>query len=314
MPKGTTAELFSARRGAKADLPDPIGLRQRIISAAPDILCTYDSRGLDAAAVNASGPRLPHIHFEDAACAADDAQLGRRLRSAALAGAIIIVPTATLERTALKAWRVPMERLRRIPFGIDLKRLSPLAARDGARPVVTVGAIGELVLDGNFWRLIKAFAAMRARVAAHLAIFGDGPARPELESLARASGARSRIFFLRRPRKIETALSQIDVYASPCGAEEAAITLAEAMGSGLPALLPADQSAHAILSVQNARLLPPPGDDAAYGAALTRLVNDRPLRLRVGTANAGKAAAEYDLDKVIGQHVAVFKSLLAGRT
>ena len=174
MPKGTTAELFSARRGAKADLPDPIGLRQRIISAAPDILCTYDSRGLDAAAVNAAGPRLPHIHFEDAAGAADD---GRRLRSAALAGAIIIVPTATLERSALKAWRVPMERLRRIPFGIDLKRLSPLAARDGARPVVTVGAIGELVLDGNFWRLIKAFAAMRARVTAHLAIFGDGPAR-----------------------------------------------------------------------------------------------------------------------------------------
>lgn len=312
MPDGTTSEVYSARRGVYTELPNPLGLRHRIVALAPDLLCTYNAAGLEAALVNAAGPKLPHIHFEDDAEAGANLQNGRRLRSAALAGSVIVVSSPELERSARKLWRVPKGQLRRIPFGVDLSRFAPDVGRDEARLSVTVGAVGDLSLAGNLPRLIRSFSTMRARVAARLAVFGDGPARPELESLARAGGARSRIFFLRRPQKIEAALRDIDIYADPGGAQASDQWLQEAAAAGLPALAPASAGARAVLSAQNGRLLPPPGDDEAYGVALTRLVNDLSLRRRLGSANADRARTEFALEKVVGEHLALVRPLLAG--
>lgn len=314
LPQTVEVEVFSAKRGVFGDLPNLVGLRHRMASIGPDVVCTYGLEALGAVLACLDGAPTPHVHFEDdeAESGEDPAARGRRVRSAALAGATIVVASRQLEMRALKEWRAPGDRLRRVPFGVDLERFSVIAESETERRTVTVGTIGALVLSGNLPRLIRSFSAMRSRVQAELAIFGHGPARPELEGRARAAGARSRIFFLPPPPDAETVFRDLDVYADPGGADPFAAEagLIEAMAAGLPVLLPASDEARAALSLQNARFLPAMGDEKGYAVALTKLVNDFSLRRRLGAANLEKARDEFSLKKTTEEHLEILRAAL----
>ena len=296
MPAGFAGEGYGARRAG----PDRLGLRQRLAACGADLLCTYGFGALDAALANAAGPGLPHIHHEDDPIDEEAAfRQGPRLRSVAAAGGVIVVSSPAAERYARTRWRIPAQSLRAILPGVDRRRFRrPAGGRAEEGALVTFGFIGPLTESRTLGDLVKAFAGMRARSAARLAIHGEGPARPQMEGLARAHGARSEIFFRGAPAATDRLYDEFDAFLVLGSERDAGQRLLEAMASGLPVVAQAQSAAAEFLAPENRPLVVTAGDLQQLTLALARIVNDYGLRQRAGLANEMRARGEFSLGKM----------------
>ena len=164
-------------RASSGIAPDNLRtLRGLLRTERPDLLVTYNFGALEAALANRLRPLCPHLHFEDGFGPDEtgERQLPRRvwLRRIALSGrSTVVVPSRTLERLALRVWRLRGDQVRYIPNGIDLSRYGPDAAV-GPSPAwrrpgeLVVGTVGGLRPEKNHARLLRVFAALPANGAA----------------------------------------------------------------------------------------------------------------------------------------------------
>lgn len=294
------AEPFVAGRGR----PDQLGLRQRIVESSADLLCTYGSGALDAALANAAGPGLGHIHQYDESEEMEPAGAAR-LRNIAAAGALIVFSGPGAAKRAAKSWRIPKGRIRFVLPGVNTKAFRPFPGRADDGELVTVGFIGDLAHERMAQALVHAFVKMRARSAAQFAIYGEGAARPAAESLARAMGARGRLFFRSLRKALPAVYDELDIFIS-AGNHPSADRLIEAMACGLPVIGEAQGEAPVLLSRENLPLLASPGDVEGLSRLLGRLVNDAALRHSVGRANAAKARDEFSLAQMVRTYVDIY--------
>jgi glycosyltransferase involved in cell wall biosynthesis len=99
----------------------------------PDLLITYNWGAIEWAMANRLWPYSRHIHIEAGFSQREaDSQIPHRVlfRRWALARcALIVVPSRLLEDVARRIWRLPPERVRYVPNGVDVARFSS-PARD----------------------------------------------------------------------------------------------------------------------------------------------------------------------------------------
>jgi glycosyltransferase involved in cell wall biosynthesis len=162
--------------------------------------------------------------------------------------------------------------------------------RLGDRPLVLYS--GRLVPEKGVGVLLQSWAALRT--AATLVIAGDGP-------LAEQARAGERVALLgpvaRERLPVAYAASAFTVLASlptPLFREPWGLVCNEAMHQGRPVIASAAVGAVAGGLVRDGEtgLVVAPGDSAALGAAVERLLGDEPLRARLGAA-ARTAVADY---------------------
>lgn len=222
------------------------------------------------------------------------ARLMRRVLDRAAA---VVTGTAGLAATSplLEGHR---ERVRVVPYGIDLDRLdaahTSAADRDALRarlgtPLVL--AVGRLVYYKGFEALIGAMDD----VDASLVIVGDGPRREALEALARD-----------RPRvslagplpdaALALHLAAADLYVLPSTsrAESFGIATVEAQAAGLPAVV-ADAGAGSAESLVDGvtGLLIPPRDGRALAGAVRSLLGAPDRAAAMGAAARTRARARH---------------------
>lgn len=113
---------------------------------------------------------------------------------------------------------------------VDLSAYRALPAPQ--RPLRTIGAIGRLDRQKGFDVLIPAFRALNARDL-RLEIFGDGPQRAALETLAAGD---SRITFRGHAGTPEAAMAAVDVVAMPSRWEAFGLVALEARAARRPLL------------------------------------------------------------------------------
>ncbi|MEQ1931445.1 MAG: glycosyltransferase family 4 protein [Parvularculaceae bacterium] len=304
MPETTTSEAFLARRRG----PDQLGLRQRIGAIRADILCTYGFGALDAATANAAGPKLAHIHHEEASGAEADGK-GARLRTIAAAGGLIVVSWPQAAETARKRWRIPARSLRLIEAGVDTRRFRPPERRAGEGELVTIGYVGALDNERKASLLFKAFAGARARLASRLVIYGEGLARPSSENLARTLGVRRRIFFRETPKDLDAAYDEFDalVFLGDGASEQ----LLAAMASGLAVAAENVGDVKATLARENRSLIVSEDDAVGLAAVLARLVNDAGARELVGSANVARVKQDFTLAKMSKAYLDLYRTFAA---
>ena len=141
----------------------------------------------------------------------------------------------------LVRWGVPRRRIVMIPNGVDLAafRFDAAARRDlrarlGVAPDTRVlGTVGRLAPTKRVDLLLEAARQLPGVV---LLVVGDGPARPELESLARRYGIADRVIFTGASRDVRGLLAAMDAYASASPAETFGLSVVEALAAGLPAV------------------------------------------------------------------------------
>lgn len=260
----------------------------------PALLVTNNWGAIEWAMANLL-PIARHLHIEDGFGPEErDRQLRRRalIRRLVLARSTVVLPSRNLQRIATAIWRLPAARVHYIPNGIDLQRFAaPRAQVRTANAPPVVGTVAALRAEKNLPRLLRAFATIAQ--PARLVIVGDGPERAVLQALAAALELRERVQFAGHVDDPAPVYAGFDVFALSSDTEQMPLSVIEAMAAGLPVAATDVGDVRAMLAAENApfvgRL-----DDSDLAGALTRLLADPALRVRIGAANQAKARAEFD--------------------
>lgn len=299
-----------ARHGDSAarNLPRIRALLRRL---RPDVLATSNWGSIEWAAANLVPPRLRHLHAEDGFGPDESAgQLPRRImaRRVALRWSTVVLPSETLLRAARETWRLPADRLRHIPNGLDLQRFRPdgpaaLPPVPGAGPLV--GTVAALRPEKNLGRLLRAAALLlREGTPLRLAIVGDGPERPRLEALAAELGIAGSVLFAGHAADPAATYRGLDVFALSSDTEQMPFSVLEAMATGLPVAATDVGDVRAMLAEENAPHLSGL-EDAALAAALRPLLRDAALCASLGAANRLKAERDYDQETMFQAYAAL---------
>jgi glycosyltransferase involved in cell wall biosynthesis len=302
MPEGTMTSVCRMREGK----PVEMDLRRLILGAGGDILCTYGSAALAVEVVNAGEIRAPHIHYTDSLAPGAPRVYVRRLRGIASMGGAVIAPSMTEAKMARELWDVPA---RHIADGVDISRFAPASARAGEGELVTLGLFGGLDKGIEAEEIVRRYGALRTRVSSRLFVFGEGPARPKIENVVLEIGARQKVIFRGDFEDLADALGDIDV-AILCEQErQTPDFLAEAMAAGLAVTGFLGGDAPSMVSAENAPFIVDPAETKPLGGALSRLINEAPLREALGATNAAKARAEFSLEKMVKGHLALIREI-----
>ncbi|MFT4541538.1 MAG: glycosyltransferase involved in cell wall biosynthesis [Planctomycetota bacterium] len=218
--------------------------RAQLAEMRPDLCMTYNWGSFDYV-LAARSARIPHLHHEDG-FNADEAS-GQKLRRV-LARRFglgrarrVLVPSLVLEECALRTWRLPPDKVRRIPNGVRLERFypDPEAAASIRKQLgipehaFVIGAVGHLRPVKNFGRLIRSVAAMTDVPSAaeiHLVILGDGQERAKLDQLAEQyPPQRGRVHLVGHQKDLRAWYAAMDVFCLSSDSEQFPVSLLEAM-------------------------------------------------------------------------------------
>jgi glycosyltransferase involved in cell wall biosynthesis len=259
----------------------------------PDLLVTSNWGSIEWAMAAALPPRpVRHLHMEDGFGPEErDRQVPRRVwtRRLVLRRSLTVVPSRNLERIARDVWRLPRERVRYQPNGVDLTRAAPETVPGEG---LIVGTVAALRAEKNVARLLRAFALAAEKRPARLLIVGDGPERAGLERLAGELGIAGRVHFAGHVAQPRGLLQAMDVFALSSDTEQMPLSLLEAMAAGKPVAATAVGDVADMLAPEN-RPYAVERDDQALAGAIRALLDDAGARRALGMANRARAEAVY---------------------
>ena len=156
-------------------------------------------------------------------------------------------------------------------------------------------------------RMVPAFAN-----DAVLAIVGDGPEQSALERCAADLGLGERVRFVGRVphRDVGMYLRAADVFVLNTGYEGLSHTLVEARVVGTPIVTTDIGGNREILTNEHNALLTPLGDQAAFVAAVNRLLTDRDLAERLARAGS-EGLDHFAWDRLVDESMAILSEVTA---
>jgi glycosyltransferase involved in cell wall biosynthesis len=177
--------------------------------------------------------------------------------------------------------------------GLDAERFSP-GMRSGQERARWAGEgeslvlyVGRMVADKDLRVLAQALELAREGGVRLRCVFaGDGPLKKELQQRLPQDHFPGFV----RGRALARLYASADVFAFPSPNETFGNVVLEAMASGLPVLAVAAGGPSDLVEHGRSGWLCPPGDPAAFAAALGRLCNDDGLRQGLSSAGLGRAA------------------------
>jgi len=107
-------------------------------------------------------------------------------------------------------------------------------------------------------------------------------------------------------------LAAADIFALPSWTEGLPNAMIEAMAAGLAVVTTRVGSIPDVVTHEREALLVPPRDRAALQAALLRLLDDAPLRARLGAAGQAMVEARFGVERAADELVAILDGLQAG--
>jgi glycosyltransferase involved in cell wall biosynthesis len=197
---------------------------------------------------------------------------------------------------------VPENKIRTLSIGVDLNLFTPDPLRSRSRdPIVLF--VGRLVEKKGCEYLIQAMARIETRhPAAKLLIVGDGPLLDPLRAQARAALRSCTFLGSQPPNVVRDLMHRASLIAAPSivasngDTEGLPITLCEAQAIGLPIVaFHGPGVAEAVVENETALLVPSRNADALT-EAISTLLSDPDLALRLTAAGRRRAEALFSLE------------------
>jgi UDP-N-acetylmuramyl pentapeptide phosphotransferase/UDP-N-acetylglucosamine-1-phosphate transferase/glycosyltransferase involved in cell wall biosynthesis len=197
--------------------------------------------------------------------------------------------------------------------GVDIERFRPVD-RGHVRPAIVLPA--RMLRDKGVMEFVEAARLLAERgVEASLALVGDtdpgNPAAIPREQLERwaADGA---VEWWGWQEDMVDVYRRTDVVCLPSYREGLPTALVEAGACGLPVIATDVPGCREIVRHQVTGLLVPARDPVALADAMTLLVQDSPLRRRLGGAARAHVERHYSGEHVLAQTLAVYRTRLPG--
>jgi sugar transferase (PEP-CTERM/EpsH1 system associated) len=292
----------------------------------PDVVHTYNIGAIDVAfwARLAGVGRVVHAeHGRDVSDPNGSNNKYRWLRRILAPAISRFVPVSEdLERWLRKDVGMAADKVELIHNGIDTTRYRPGEAgrqraerREFAPEGATlIGSVGRLDAVKAFDTLIAAVAELNRIAPAcnpHLVIVGDGPERAALDAQIDALGVAHRVTLAGLRHDIDEILPNLDIYACSSIAEGIALTLLEAMASGLPIVATrVGGNPELVVDGQTGRLVPS-GDSQAMAAALRGMAESPDDLKEMGRAARERVCERFSLETMNAGYSDLYARLLA---
>lgn len=181
--------------------------------------------------------------------------------------------------------------------------MQPRPERNG--PLVVL-FVGRLQPRKRVDSLLNACASLPAALQPRLVIVGDGPARPELEALARQRYPRAEFTGARSGSQLAPYFEQADLFALP---GTGGLALQEAMAAGLPVIAAeADGTQEDLVRPENGWLVPP-GSEEALRAALLAALSNRAQLAQMGAASARIVSSCVNLEAMVASFLRALQAV-----
>ena len=205
--------------------------------------------------------------------------------------------------------------VRMIRNGVDLSEV-----RDAGAVVAEVallraqgaeifGYIGQLIPRKRIDTLIRAFAELRSGEK-HLFLVGDGPARSDLEQLARTLGVSARVHFTGFRNDRLSFLKGFDVFVLPSLLEGIPRCVMEALAAGIAVIASDIEGCRTIVRNEETGLLFAPGNHDALLRQMERLRAHPELRARLGGAGRTLIWKEFSAEEMAKRYVELYRDLV----
>jgi glycosyltransferase involved in cell wall biosynthesis len=183
----------------------------------------------------------------------------------------------------------------------------------GAEGELLVGSVSMLRPQKRIDLLIDAFAAIERRhPTARLVVVGDGPERPALQCRVARLGLR-RVQFLGHRDDVGALLAAFDIFAISSDAEGSPLALIDAMRAGLGLVATTVGGIPEMAPHGDCAVLVPPNDADALATGIARLVQDRELRERLGSAARDRAEQLFLVERMVDDWSDLFHQLADDR-
>jgi glycosyltransferase involved in cell wall biosynthesis len=176
---------------------------------------------------------------------------------------------------------------------------------------------GQIIERKGVAEVLRAWHELAARWGpqAHLVLVGDdleneGAYRRQMEQLARSLGLQ--VFFAGFQRNVPLWLTAADVVLVPSHAEPLGNATLEAMAHGRPVVGTRVGGIPEMVVDGQTGLLVPPRSPGALAAAIDRLLEDEPLRRRLGAAARTRCEALFSLKSHVASVVEQYRQVVAG--
>ena len=278
------------------DLPALRVLRAMLRNYAFEVLHTHNAMAHYFAAAGALGLGLGRILNTRHGMGA--APGGRRERlyrlTVRVADAVVFVSRAGHAHFVHTTGAVPERKAHVIPNGVEVTAIAErrdevkqnLLADLGRPPeTLLIGSVGRLSPVKDHATLLLAMQSLRQTgIAADLVLVGDGIARASLEAQAHELRIADRVHFLGMRDDVHSLLPAFDVFAQTSITEGYSLALVEAATAALPIVATSvGGNADIVITGVNGLLVDSRNVDS-LAKALTQLLGDRVLRLRMGQA------------------------------
>ena len=200
----------------------------------------------------------------------------------------------------------PKEQIMVVPLGIELEQFSH-ASRvrgelhrelgfDPEAPVV--GIVGRIFPIKNHRRFLTAMQKVAsARADARFVVVGDGILRAEMEVLARDLGIAEKTVFVGWRGDLDRVYAALSALVVSSDNEGTPMSAIEAMAAGVPVVATRVGGLPDLVEEGRTGLLVPASDVMGLASAVLQVLNDEPLRNRMGSL-ASTAAGKFGADRL----------------
>ncbi len=243
------------------------------------------------------------------------------------------IPVAAARSRAIRAGFLgkppfmPPEQLPLVYAGVDTRRFHPqldgaalrreIGLADDARVVAMVARFqpvkGHHTFQAMAQRILEQLPDTRFIVAGDdvFGVTADQRYREQILSQAKSSASlRDRLHYLGFRRDIESVYAAADVVVCPSDFESYGVANLEAMACGKPVLSTSRGGPSETIADSLTGFLVAPGDAAALAEKALRLLQDEPLRRRMGAAGRKQVERKFSVEAEAAAHSAIFEELL----
>jgi glycosyltransferase involved in cell wall biosynthesis len=209
-----------------------------------------------------------------------------------------------------------------IPNSVDVTIFQP-GKKHGNRKIERIFFVGRLEAEKGLEYLIKAMKIVKDKwEEAKLLIVGEGTQRNTLEDLCKKLKLEDHVVFVGSTNDVLACYQDADIFVLPSIAEGMSLSLIEAMSCGLPVVATSVGGNPEVLDVSSEGkiiseyyigkqgILVTPKDVDGLSKALLKLLQDEKLSSMLGTHARKYVEDRFCLDKVAGEYVDLYRSLL----